>query len=125
MKDSRFYLIMALLGLILWFVGDYQLLWSIFCIINVVISVVYTVFESNEKTDKTILVNVGIEGNDQSGYSAFISGENPLSFGIIGEGKTVIEAKSDFLNSFYWMEQRYRERGEEFPRNVSINFYEI
>lgn len=116
---------MALLGLILWFVGDYQLLWSIFCIINVVISVVYTVFESNGKTDKTILVNVGIEGNDQSGYSAFISGKNPLSFGIIGEGKTVIEAKSDFLNSFYWMEQRYRERGKEFPRNVSINFYEV
>lgn len=116
---------MALLGLILTFVGDYQLLWSIFCIINVVLSVVYTVFESNEKTDETILVNVGIEGNDQSGYSAFISGKNPLGFGIIGEGKTVIEAKSDFLNSFYWMEQRYRERGKEFPRNVNINFYEV
>lgn len=125
MKDSRFYLIMAMFSLILTFVGDYQLMWSIFCIVNVVISVAYTVFESKGKADETILVNVGIEGNDQSGYSAFISGKNPLRFGIIGEGKTVIEAKSDFLNSFYWMEQRYKEHGKEFPRNVSFNFYEL
>lgn len=55
----------------------------------------------------------------RGGYS------HPQDPKIIGEGKTVIEAKSDFLNSFYWMEQRCRERGEEFPRNVSINFYEV
>lgn len=63
-------------------------------------------------------VSVFIEMGNDGTYGAYIPGENPLSFGVIGEGNTVEEAKQDFLNVF----NAYKEDGEEVPDQVQFVF---
>lgn len=52
-----------------------------------------------------------------------------LNHSIIGEGKTVLEAKEDFLNSFFEMITSYTDDGKEIPselKNISFEFkYDI
>ena len=47
-----------------------------------------------------MVVTVNIELGNDGTYGAYIAGDNPLGFGVIGEGNTVNEAKEDFLNVF-------------------------
>ena len=44
-----------------------------------------------------MVVTVNIELGNDGTYGAYIAGDNPLGFGVIGEGNTVNEAKEDFL----------------------------
>lgn len=67
-------------------------------------------------------VNVFIELGKDGTYGAYIADNNPLPFGVIGEGNTVEEAKQDFLNVF----NEYKEDGEDVPSDVIFEFnYDI
>jgi hypothetical protein len=51
-------------------------------------------------------------GNDGS-YGAYI-GSDSAPFGIIGDGKSAMEAKTDFINSYEEMKSYYAETNKEF-----------
>lgn len=63
-------------------------------------------------------IRVLIERGDDGSFGAYMPDENPLSFGIIGDGKTAEEARQDFLNVF----NAYKEDGEEIPANLEFIF---
>jgi hypothetical protein len=58
-------------------------------------------------------VKVIIERGSDGSYGAYI-GSATISFGIIGDGKTVQEAKEDFLNSYEEMKVYYSENNKKF-----------
>lgn len=58
-------------------------------------------------------INVIIERGIDGSYGAYL-GVNNLPFGIIGDGKTVQEAKEDFLNSYEEMREYYKEENKKF-----------
>lgn len=58
-------------------------------------------------------VKVIIERGNDGSYGAYI-GSNNVSFGIIGDGKTVQDAKNDFLNSYEEMKDYYAENNKNF-----------
>ncbi|MDD4437461.1 MAG: hypothetical protein PHS04_05435, partial [Tissierellia bacterium] len=64
-------------------------------------------------------IEVTVEKGEDKTYSAFISGENSLPFGLIGDGNTVQEAMDDFMQSFEDMKSYYKKSNMEFPKNVS------
>ena len=63
-------------------------------------------------------VNVFIELGNDGTYGAYIGGKNPLTFGVIGEGSTVAEAKQDFLD----VVEEYKADGEKVPDDVEFVF---
>ncbi|NDV65894.1 type II toxin-antitoxin system HicB family antitoxin [Bacteroides sp. 224] len=60
---------------------------------------------------KKVIVNIE-RGNDGT-YGAYID-ENPLSYGLLGDGKTVDEAIEDFYNSYKEMKDYYLDENKEF-----------
>ncbi|WP_026715217.1 type II toxin-antitoxin system HicB family antitoxin [Flavobacterium daejeonense] len=54
-----------------------------------------------------------IERGTDGSYGAYIGSDN-IPFGIVGDGKTVEEAKKDFLNSYKEMEEYYKEENKSF-----------
>ncbi len=54
-----------------------------------------------------------IERGNNGTYGVYID-NNPLSYGVLGDGNTVEEAKEDFYNSYEEMKQYYKEEGKEF-----------
>lgn len=58
-------------------------------------------------------VKVIIERGNDGSYGAYI-GSNNVSFGVIGDGKTVQDAKNDFLNSYEEMKDYYTENNKNF-----------
>nr|DAN26475.1 MAG TPA: putative nuclease of the RNAse H fold, HicB family [Caudoviricetes sp.] len=62
-------------------------------------------------------VRVFIELGEDGTYGAYMPDDNNLSFGAIGEGKTVEEAKQDFLNVI----EDYRADGE-VPAGIVFDF---
>jgi hypothetical protein len=58
-------------------------------------------------------VKVIIERGNDGSYGAYIGTIN-IPFGIIGDGKTVQEAKEDFLNSYEEMKVYYSENNKKF-----------
>ena len=74
------------------------------------------------KTNKTQKIEVTIEKGDDNTYTAYISGENTLPFGILGDGKSVNDAIIDFDKSFEEMKEYYARVGKEFPENVEFSF---
>lgn len=58
-------------------------------------------------------------GND--GFFSIYLGDNKLDFGLIGTGKTVAEAKEDFMISIDEMREMYKEENRAFP-NFSVVF---
>lgn len=67
-------------------------------------------------------VKVFIELGNNGTYGAYIPDNNPLPFGVIGEGNTVEEAKQDFLNVF----EAYKADGEAIPSGITFEFsYDI
>ena len=58
-------------------------------------------------------IKVIIERGNDGSYGAYI-GSNNVSFGIIGDGKTVQDAKNDFLNSYEEMKDYYAENNKNF-----------
>ncbi len=58
-------------------------------------------------------VTVIIERGNDGTYGAYLD-ENSLSYGLLGDGNTVDEAKEDFYNSYEEMKQYYKEEGKTF-----------
>jgi hypothetical protein len=58
-------------------------------------------------------VKVIIERGNDGSYGAYIGSSN-VSFGIIGDGETVQDAKNDFLNSYEEMKDYYAENNKNF-----------
>lgn len=77
--------------------------------------------DMNKSKSLNYQIEVTVEKGEDKTYSAFISGDNPLSFGLIGDGNTVQEAMDDFMQSFEDMKSYYKKSNMEFPENV--NFY--
>ncbi|MGL2963204.1 helix-turn-helix domain-containing protein [Flavobacterium sp. RSB2_4_14] len=57
-------------------------------------------------------VKVIIERGNDGSYGAYI-GSNNVPFGILGDGKTVQEAKADFLNSYQEIRAYYLETNKK------------
>jgi hypothetical protein len=69
-------------------------------------------------------VNVIIERGVDGSYSAYMN-ENSLSFGLIGDGKTVKETMDDFKNSYEEMKAYYAEVGKEFKEFECVFKYDV
>lgn len=72
------------------------------------------------KTNKIYKIEVTVEKGNDNTYTAFISGENSLPFGILGDGNSVKEAIDDFEKSFEEMKEYYAKVKKEFPKNVEF-----
>lgn len=69
----------------------------------------------------TVLIEKGQDGT----YGAYIPDNNPLEFGVIGDGNSVEQAKADFLNVYEQMREYYIEQGSA-PLDASFSFkYDI
>lgn len=55
-----------------------------------------------------------IERGKDGTYGIYVA-DNTLPFGVIGDGKTVAEAKADFQNSLEEMKAYYASEGKAFP----------
>lgn len=58
-------------------------------------------------------VKVIIERGTDGSYGAYIGSDN-APFGIVGDGKTVEEAKADFYNSYEEMREYYKDENKKF-----------
>lgn len=58
---------------------------------------------------------------DENGFDAFIDGINST---VIGEGKSVAEAKADLDNSYEEVKRSYIENGKEVPEELRDLFFE-
>ena len=59
-------------------------------------------------------IKVIIEQNGKGRYSAFID-DDRITFGILGEGKTVEETIEDFKIGYQEMKETYQSVGKEIP----------
>jgi len=59
-------------------------------------------------------VTVIIEQNSKGRYSAYISDER-ITFGLLGEGKTVEETIEDFQIGYNEMKETYQSAGKKMP----------
>lgn len=64
-------------------------------------------------------VRVIIERGSDGKYGAYIDGNNPLPFGVIGDGATVEEAKQNFLEG---VDEFVKKDGYELPDGVAFEF---
>ncbi len=58
-------------------------------------------------------VKVIIERGNDGSYGAYIGSDN-APFGILGDRKSALEAKTDFLNSYEEMKAYYTETDKKF-----------
>jgi predicted RNase H-like HicB family nuclease len=58
-------------------------------------------------------LEVIIERGSDGTYGAYIESDN-APFGLLGDGKTVQEAKNDFINSYEEMREFYKEANKKF-----------
>lgn len=65
-------------------------------------------------------IKVVIERGNDGTYSCFMD-DYDHDFGLVGDGKTVEEAKADFMNAAKEMKEYYKEQGRDFP-DVDFNF---
>jgi hypothetical protein len=66
-----------------------------------------------------------IEIGKKLDYDIWSDPDAGISFGIVGQGKTIEEAKVDFTESFEDMRNYYNEEGKEFPEIEFEFVYEI
>lgn len=53
-------------------------------------------------------------------YSIFVDDKAPINYGLVGEGRTVEEAITDWNDTYLAMKEGYEERGKDF---VEAKFY--
>ncbi len=58
------------------------------------------------------------------GFSAYMD-DTPLNYGIIGEGKTVVETIDDFNKSYADMRKYFESAGKEFEEIEYEFFYDV
>ena len=68
----------------------------------------------------TVIIERGTDGN----YSAYMDANN-LSFGLIGDGKSVKETMDDFYNSYEEMKSYYHDIGKDFPELMFVFKYDV
>lgn len=74
------------------------------------------------KRVKKYQIAVTVEKGEDNTYTAYISGDNKLPFGILGDGNSVDEAINDFSESFEDIRKYYNKAGKKFPENVEFQF---
>lgn len=57
--------------------------------------------------------SVTVERGKDGTFGAYISSDN-VPYGIVGDGKTVEEAKDDFYNSYEEMKEYYKTENKSF-----------
>jgi len=67
-------------------------------------------------------VNVIIEKGKDGTYDACMEVHKDLTFGLLGQGKTVKEAIEDFYITFEDMKNLYQDTGQKFPENLEFVF---
>ena len=60
-------------------------------------------------------VQVIIERGADGTFDANMEFMNSIPFGLLGQGKTVLEAINDFYNSYNEIKTMYQYQGNEFP----------
>jgi predicted RNase H-like HicB family nuclease len=60
-------------------------------------------------------VKAFIETGKDLDYDIWSDPDAGISFGLLGQGKTIAEAKQDFLDCLEDMKKHYEEIGKEFP----------
>jgi len=68
-------------------------------------------------------VNVTIERGRDGTYDACMEVRKELTFGLLGQGKTVKEAIEDFYITLEDMKKLYQDTKREFPENLEFAFY--
>jgi len=48
-------------------------------------------------------------------YDIWLDPDDETPFGLLGQGKTIAEAKQDFMDGYEDMRNSYHKRGKEFP----------
>jgi len=66
-----------------------------------------------------------IETGEKLDYDIWIDPEADTPFGLLGQGKTILEAKQDFMDCYEDMRNSYRKRGKEFPEIEFEFVYDI
>jgi len=66
-----------------------------------------------------------IEIGENLDYDIWIDLEADVPFGLLGQGKTILEAKQDFLDCYEDMRNSYRKREKEFPELEFEFVYDI
>lgn len=125
MKDSRYYFLIGMLCIILQHLMEGAFITTAYGIVGIALficSIVYGRKERKVEIDEFTRIDVAVEGDDETGYSLYTRHKN---LSVIGEGDTIGEALSDFINSWSEMQQLYKEQGREFPDNVNFNFSKI
>jgi predicted RNase H-like HicB family nuclease len=67
-------------------------------------------------------VTVIIERGNDGTYDAYLEDTENLSFGLLGQGKTVQETMDDFMNSKDEMKAYFAEEGKLFPDDLEFVF---
>ena len=66
-----------------------------------------------------------IERGNNGTYDIHLGENNPLSFGLLGQGQTVVEAKEDFLFNIEEMKVVFEDQGRVFPLFEILYQYDI
>jgi len=70
-------------------------------------------------------VKAVIETGEKLDYDIWIDIDENLPYGLLGQGKTIEEAKQDFMDGYEYMKQSFSKRQQEFPE-VEFEFvYDI
>lgn len=69
-----------------------------------------------------MVVNVTIEKGKNGTYDAVMDYSDKLSFGLLGQGRTIEEAKEDFYVACEDMRTVFQADGLEFPENLEFKF---
>lgn len=70
-------------------------------------------------------VDVILERGSDGTFDAYMEYYEDLKFGLLGQGKTVEEAKADFYNTYKEMGELYKEQGKDIEQ-LEFNFkYDI
>lgn len=67
-----------------------------------------------------IQVKAYVAREKDGSYSIFVDDKAPINYGLVGEGRTVEEAITDWNDTYRAMKEGYEERGESF---VEAQFY--
>ena len=67
-------------------------------------------------------IRVLIERSSEGKYSAYMSEDNNLPFGLIGIGDTALAAEEDFRKSYEEMKIFLSEEGKEYKEDLEFVF---
>jgi len=72
-----------------------------------------------------MIIKAFIEIGKNLDYDIWLDPEADTPFGLLGQGKTISEAKQDFMDCYEDMRNSYHRRGKEFPEIEFEFVYDI